>query len=173
MFMTTLANITMASGILLILGLILVIVEMCIPGFGVPGISGAILLIIGIILTAESAAQALILGTIILVILSVVLGVVIYLVSKGKLKGIILKDKLDKVSGYSSTENLDYFLGKEGITLTVLRPSGTADFDGEKLDVVSECEYLEKGTSIKVIKIDGRKVLVRSTQNIEYQTQNK
>ena len=57
--------------------------------------------------------------------------------------------------------------------MTVLRPSGTADFDGEKLDVVSECEYLEKGTSIKVIKIDGRKVLVRSTQNIEYQTQNK
>ena len=173
MFIEALNNITMASGILFLLGFILVIVEMCIPGFGVPGISGAILLIIGIVLTAETTAEALILGTIILIVLAVAFGIVIYLISKGKLKGIVLKDKLDKVSGYSSTENLDYFLGKEGVTITVLRPAGTADFNGEKLDVVSECEYLEKATQIKVIKIDGRKALVRSIQNITHDSQNK
>lgn len=167
MFIETLSNITMASGILFLLGLMLVVVEMCVPGFGVPGISGAILLIIGIVLTAESTIQSIILGTSLLAILIIAFCIILYLVSKGKLKGIVLKDKLDKVSGYSSTENLDNFLGKEGVALTVLRPAGTAEFDNEKLDVVSECEYLEKGTRIKIIKIDGRKVLVRSIENIE------
>jgi membrane-bound serine protease (ClpP class) len=56
---------------------------------------------------------------------------------------------------------LNELLGKEGITLTVLRPAGTAEIEGNKIDVIAESEFLEKGIKIKVIKVDGIKVVVR------------
>lgn len=56
---------------------------------------------------------------------------------------------------------MQYFLDKKGTTLTVLRPAGTVDFDGVKLDVVSEGDFIPKDTEVKVIKVEGRRIVVR------------
>lgn len=55
---------------------------------------------------------------------------------------------------------MERFLGKEGTALSVLRPSGVANFDGIKLDVVSQGDFILKGTKVKIIKVEGRRIVV-------------
>lgn len=148
--------------VILLLGLILLIIEMFTPGFGAAGGLGLVLLVAGIILTASTPFEALVMIVILLVILGVALTVILHSAAKGKLsRTLILKDSLNKESGYIGTEDLEYFVGKEGVTLTVLRPSGTAEFDGIRLDVVSDGEYIPKNSKIKIIQVTGRRIVVK------------
>lgn len=153
---------TLWAALFFAVGFILVIVEMFIPGFGVPGIVGSICLFIGVLLTAKTLLQAAILIVIILFILAIALTVILNSATKGKLsKTLVLNDSLNKEAGFVGTEDLDYFINKEGITLSVLRPAGTGDFEGVKLDIVSEGEFIQKDSKVKIVKIQGRKILVK------------
>lgn len=156
------ADINLIQTLIFIAGLLLVIIEMFYPGFGVPGITGVILLFIGIILTAKTPFQALILIIIILAILIIALYLVLKSAARGRLsESLILTHNENKKSGYIGTEVFDPYLGREGISVTVLRPSGTANFDGVRLDVVTEGSFVPPGTRVKVIKVEGRKIVVK------------
>jgi membrane-bound ClpP family serine protease len=155
-------DITWIQALLLIVGLGLVVFEMFHPGFGAPGIIGGILLFIGIISTAKTIFDAAIMIVIILAILGIALTFVLQSATKGRLSRIlILNEAQKKEAGYNGTEDLEYFIGKEGVVFSILRPSGTVDFDGVKLDVVSEGNFIPKDTKVKVIKVEGRKIVVR------------
>ncbi|MFD3158059.1 NfeD family protein [Haloimpatiens sp. FM7330] len=155
-------DISMLSIICFIVGFALMVVEMFHPGFGVPGITGGILLIIGIVFSAKTVVQAMLMFIIILTVLGVLLTIVLKSVSKGKLsKSLVLDQTQKKENGYICSEDLEFFLNKEGITKTVLRPSGTADFDGIKLDVVSEGDYIQRQKKVKIIKVEGRRIVVK------------
>ena len=155
-------SIGLLSGILFILGFILVIVEIFVPGFGIPGIAGFIMLALGIIVTADTILEAVILIILLLLILGVIISIVLRSVNKGKLgKTLVLSTSMKKENGYISNDDMNYFLGKTGITLTILRPSGTIDLDGVKIDVVSQGEYIERGTEVKITKVEGRKIVVK------------
>jgi membrane-bound ClpP family serine protease len=156
------SGISWIAALSLLFGVLMVILEMFIPGFGIPGITGVILLILGISMTARTVAEGLFLIFIILAVLGVNLIFVLRSVTKGKLaKTLVLNDSLNKEAGFSGTDDLSCYLGREGVAHTVLRPAGAADFGGVKLDVVTEAEYLAKGTKVKVIKVEGRRVVVR------------
>ncbi len=161
-------NIDIISGICFILGFILVIVEMFVPGFGVPGVSGTVFFLIGIILTANSILEAFILIIFILLILGVVLTIILRSANKGGVaKGVILSTAMTREKGYIGvgSEDMDYFLNKEGISLTMLRPSGSVDFDGVKLEAITDGEYISKGKKVKVIKVKGRRLIVREVKD--------
>jgi membrane-bound ClpP family serine protease len=132
-------NIDIWAALFFIIGFLLVILEIFNPGFGVPGALGAIFLVIGVVVTMESLIDAIIMIVIILAVLT---------------------DSLNEEGGFQGTEDLKVFLGKEGTTLTALRPAGTAEFNGTRLDVVSEFGYIEKDTKVKVIDVEGRRVVV-------------
>ena len=118
-------NLSTWSVILFILGFLLVIVEMFNPGFGVPGALGIVFLIVGVIVTAETVEQGILMGVVILAILAVMLTIVLYSASKGRLsKKLILKDATDRQSGFSGTEDMKCLLGKSSKTVTTLRPAG-------------------------------------------------
>lgn len=70
--------------------------------------------------------------------------------------------KLQEVttSGPSTKLNPSIALGAEGISLTVLRPSGTVEIDGKCYDVVTQGEMIEKGARVRVIETDGYRILV-------------
>ena len=51
---------------------------------------------------------------------------------------------------------------RTGTALTALRPSGTALIDGQRVDVVSEGQMIEKGSRIKVVATEGLRVVVRA-----------
>lgn len=157
-----LPNITILTFILLLLGFGLVLIEMHIPGFGVPGITGAICLILAVVLTAQNFGQALVMSLGILAVLGIMLGVVLTFFSKGKLfKPLILPDEQKKEQGYISSSDLEYLLGKRGVTTTDLRPSGAVDIDGVKFDVISNGEYISKGTEVEIYKVSGVRLLVK------------
>lgn len=146
----------------LVTGLIFVVVEMFHPGFGAPGIIGAVLLLIGVIFTAKSVLQALIMIIILLAIIGVAFTLVLQSASKGHLaKHMVLSDSLDENIRFSAGDDMSYFIGSEGTTLTVLRPSGTADFSGIKLDVVSESEFIPKNSTVIISKIEGHRIVVK------------
>lgn len=157
-----LPEITVLTVFLLIIGFSLVFLEMHIPGFGVPGILGAICLILAVTLTAQNFAQALVMGLGIAAILGIMLGVVLTFFAKGKLfKPLVLSEEQKKEHGYISSSDLDYLLGKEGIAITDLRPAGSVDIDGVKFDVISDGEYISRGTKIEIFKVSGVKLLVK------------
>lgn len=154
-------NIGLPAAICFALGFLFIIIEMFQPGFSAPGITGTILLIIGVVITASNFTQALIMIIVILAILGIMMALVLQSATKGRLsKILVLKEAQNKESGYIGTEDLEYFLGKEGVTVTVLRPSGTADFDGVKMDVVSQGEFIQKESRVKIIKVEGRRIVV-------------
>ncbi|MDS0525702.1 serine protease [Clostridium sp. SHJSY1] len=159
---TLLPDVTILTIILLILGFGLVLLEMHIPGFGVPGVIGAICLIMAVVLTAQNFTQALVMALGIFAVLGIMLGVVMTFFAKGKLfKPLILSDEQKREHGYISSSDLNYLLGKKGIAITDLRPSGSIDIDGVKFDVISNGEYISSGTKVEIYKVNGVKLLVK------------
>lgn len=151
-----------AAAICLIAGTILVIIEMFTPGFAVPGISGIILLLFGIVLSADSFFQGLVVFLLIMAILTILLIFVIRSATKGMLfkSPLILKNAETKENGFISNDDMQVFVGRVGKTLTLLRPAGTCDFDGVRLDVVTEGGFIDKNIPIKVIKVEGCRIVV-------------
>lgn len=166
-FSLILAGVSWLPLIVIVAGLAFVILEMFLPGFGAPGIIGVILLAIGIIMFADTPLQALIMIVIILAILGVALVLVMQSASKGRLsKHLVLNDSLNDSEGFSAVDDLNYFIGSEGVTLTVLRPSGTADFSGVKLDVVSDGEFIPKGSAVIISKVEGNRIVVKQKPKV-------
>ena len=155
-----------AAILCLIVGVVLMGIEIFTPGFSVPGILGTILLLAGLIMGANSLAEALVMILILLVVITVMLIIMMVLANQGKLdrSPIVLSQKSSREDGYLSTQDLEYFIGKEGRTLTVLRPSGTVDMDGVRLDVVTRGEFLDKDVPIVVLKVEGRRIVVKALE---------
>ncbi len=150
--------------ILLVLGFALVVLEMYLPGFGAPGILGCILLIAGVIAARPTPLQALIMAVVIIILLCIALSIFIHSASKGRLSNsrLVLKE----VATRPENENeLRYFIGKTGTTATPLRPAGIAEFDGVKLNVVSEGEFVEAQRPVTVERVEGNRIVVREAQN--------
>ena len=140
-----------------ILGVLLVIAELFVPG-GVPGTIGLII-IAGAIFFVYS--QHSIPAGVGLTLLTVV-GLPIIIVKAVERNS--LHKKMRSEEGYvAGPGGLDKFLNAEGTALTILRPAGTAILNGERADVVAESEMIEKGASIKVVKVEGNRVVVRQT----------
>ncbi|MEG1559913.1 MAG: NfeD family protein [Clostridia bacterium] len=158
--------------ICLVVGLVLMMIEMATPGIGIPGAIGAVALIAAIVLTAAGSGQnaffnALITLAIILVILLVAALFIFRSFNKGALSRspIILKDKIDGDSNSLSDQEMKDMIGRRGICVNTLRPAGNAEFDGKKLDVVSKGEFIQRGTPVRIVAVDGTKILVVSDEN--------
>ena len=145
-----------------LVGIVLLLVEAFVPGLGVFGIGGALSVAVSIVLTASTLES----GIAMLLSSLVLSGVVSFfslrlLARKGVLRKIILEDSATEERGYTSSPSLKDLEGKEGLALTALRPSGTVDFDGKRVDAVSEGQYIVKDARVKVVKIEGIRVVVR------------
>ncbi len=147
---------------LIILGFICAAIEMSIPGFGIPGIVAVICMVVGIFFTADTVTEGIFIALIILVLLGAMLVTILWLLAKGKLRSpLILREEQKKEQGYIGSSDLTYLLGKRGTAITDLRPSGAGDFDGVRFDVLSEADYIEKGTELEIVRVNGSKLLVK------------
>ncbi|MCL2820152.1 MAG: hypothetical protein FWD38_04890 [Oscillospiraceae bacterium] len=161
-FIELLVNVSWISITLFIIGIGLLVVEMFEPGFGFFGIFGIISLIGCIFVTASTVAEGIMLTAFFFVIVLIMLGIFLFMVSKGKLPGkLVLKDAESRDDGYSGTLDLNEYMGKAGVVLSTCRPVGNVDFDGVKLEVVSLGEFIEKGTAVEVIEVEGNRVVVK------------
>lgn len=148
--------------ILFIVGAGLLVIEIFIPGFGIFGIGG-ILCILGsfyFILGANGPALSWLAGSLVAAI-GIFAILVKYLPHNPAWNLVVLKDKQSNDKGYSGSPVLTEYLGKIGLAITPLRPSGTALIDDKRVDVVTTGEFIEIGEQVKVIKVEGPKILVQ------------
>lgn len=147
---------------LFIAGFILIGIEMITPGLHAPGIIGTGCLVVAVFLVADTFEEGAFITIIVLALLGIMLAVILALLSRGKLKSpIILKEEQKKDKGYISSSDLNYLLGKQGVALTDLRPTGVGNFDGIDFDVISEGKYIPKGTKLVIYKVQGSKLIVK------------
>lgn len=147
--------------LMMIVGVALLVVEMYVPGFGAPGISGIVLLVLGFVLLRPPLIEGLILFAILAAILCVALSICLYSASKGRLSRskLVLNDVAVPASA-AENNDLNYFIGREGVTHTALRPAGIGEFDGVKLNVVSDGEFIGKDKPIRVQSVEGNRIVV-------------
>ena len=149
--------------VLFIAGFLLLAIEAVVPGFGVPGISGIICLVVGVFLAADSVLEGVVITLIVLALLGIMFIVLLRLLASGRLKSpLVLKEEQTRTEGYISSNDLQYLLGREGVAVTDLRPTGVGDFDGVEFDVISEGTYISKGASLVIYKVQGSKLIVKS-----------
>ena len=151
-----------------IAGVALLVLEAFLPGFGLPGIAGIALQVTAVVLTyiSHGAVAALGMTLIILSIVAVAISISLYSAAQGRLNRskIILKDAETNEAGYRATEDMEVFLGREGTTTTVLRPTGIAEFDGVRLNVCSDGEFIPAGVKVQITRVEGSRVLVRTLE---------
>lgn len=157
--------------IMFVVGLVLLIIEIFVlPGFGIFGVMGIILMIaslfLGLIADFPLVDWNMLSFAIIQLASAFVLGaIVIYILLKFLPKTqiwnkLVLQTNIDAKSGYVSSIQAKELIGKKGKALTDLRPSGTVLIDNKRIDVVTAGEYIERGNKIIVISEEGSKVVV-------------
>ncbi|MDF1610662.1 NfeD family protein [Stygiobacter electus] len=157
--------------IIFIMGVILLIVEIfVIPGFGITGILGIILMMValffGLITDIDIATtNAISIAIIQLASTFVLTAIVIYFIWKFLPKSqtfnkLILDENLKSKSGYTAKPEIENLVGKVGKSITDLRPAGSILIDNQRIDVVTEGDYIEKDNDVIVKKVEGSKVIV-------------
>ena len=147
--------------ILLLVGFILVGIEMTIPGFGLPGVSGIVCLIVGIILTAKNVSVGIVMAIVVIVILGIMLAVIMTILSSKKMKSpIVLREDVKGEQGFLNSSDLEYLIGREGNATTDLRPAGKGNFDGIEFDILSNGNFIKKGKHIIISRVKDNKLIV-------------
>jgi len=156
--------------ILLGLGLVALGVEaFVLPGFGVAGILGicflggaTVLALVGGAPTSGDMMSAFaVLGASLVVTAAVFFAWLRHLPNSHRFAGLLLKGGVTRGEGYISAPQRDDLVGQLGKALTDLRPSGTAEVAGERMDVVTEGEFVAAGAMITVIRAEGYRHIVR------------
>lgn len=169
--------------ILLLLGLLLLFVELFVlPGFGFAGVLGIVLIVASVTVTLlEHSITSphfsymvgwsdvmMALGRTLLAMIvgacgAIALPFLLPITANTPVGAwLFLRESEDKSLGYHSAEdNLERFLGKTGVAQTTLRPAGIAEIEGNRVDVVSQGGYIESDTPVKVIKVEGRRIVVQ------------
>ena len=146
-----------------VLGIVLLGVEIfLIPGFGIAGILGIIGIVAGIFMSFGLANIAISAFSIFISLIIDIILIIIITRFVVKSKGFSNKIALNSdTSGYYSSVSFDYLLNKEGIADTFFRPTGYVIIDDKKYDAISEGEFIEKGSNLKVVLVEGNKIVVK------------
>lgn len=163
-------------------GLALLMLEFfVVPGFGVTGISGIVLIVASLVLTLvfnvgfkfkfdpEFNASAYVSKMTILVLVSTLAGFFISLwlgkkliMAETRFGSMALRTELDSNRGFTSQDmRNEKYVGKEGVAQTILRPAGKINIDGEIFDATAEHGYIEAGEKVKVTKFENAQLFVK------------
>jgi membrane-bound serine protease (ClpP class) len=156
-------------------GLALLVLEIFVtPGFGLAGALGIVAILAALVmsLVGGGATAAFWLTAAARVILSLVfalIGALLLLRFLPRLpvgRTLVLEDALSSAKGYSSApEEERRLVGRTGRTTSPLHPSGFAEIDGERIDVIAEGEHVDTGAQVRVVRVDGNRVVVRRLPN--------
>ena len=147
--------------LLQLIGILVIIAEIILPSGGILSILATGLFGYSLYLVfthiSTSAGMAFVIADIILIPILVYFGIKFLAKSP-----VTLRTKLSKEDGVTSQspDHNDY-LGSQGVAVTDLRPSGVATIEDERLDVVTQGEYIEKQTQIIVIAVRGNQIVVK------------
>ena len=163
--------------LLFIMGVVLLLLEIfIIPGFGVAGISGILLIVVSLVLAMQDFVVPvfdwqwdILRQNLVLVLVSLAVAfVTVLLVARfiprlSLFRGLMLTSTQKASEGYSvqQPEAENHLSGKRGVAITKLRPVGKAEIEDQVLVVEAEGEFLEPGTSVVVTEVSGNRIVVR------------
>ncbi len=165
--------------VLFVLGVALILAEIfVIPGFGVAGIGGIVLVLVSLIASLVGnvglsfppfgalvhAFGTMAVTMVLLVLLMFSLGR--YLPRSGRFNQLVLTPALSSAGGYTSAATHEELLGRVGQTLTPLRPSGTAEIGYDRVDVITAGEFIPGGVPVEVVRVRGSRVEVRRVRGL-------
>ncbi|HEX9732701.1 MAG TPA: NfeD family protein [Thermoanaerobaculia bacterium] len=145
---------------LLSVGYVLLLLEIFVPG-GVLGVLGGLAVVWGCYEAFELGP----LWGLASIVLSVVvtIGLVVGFLRSRAAKRLVLSGGEPK-SWKAQNLHLPDLVGKEGRTLSSLRPAGLAEIGGDRVDVVTDSEFLDAGVRVRVIEVEGNRVVVEETE---------
>jgi len=150
--------------LLIIAGILLLSLEIFIvPGIGISGILGMFCLFTGIFLVTDTVLE----GMLYTLAAIIVIGIAVYLSFRSPRTRRIwrrfsLTTRQTLKEGYVGPKvEYEAYLGRAGVSITLLRPAGTADFDGEYLDVVTEGGFIEAKKKVRIVAVEGTRIVVR------------
>ncbi|MDR1156208.1 MAG: nodulation protein NfeD [Bacteroidales bacterium] len=151
-------------------GLILIGIEIfALPGFGVAGVSGIILMVLGLSLAMVdnlvfewdfTAGLIAVFKSICIVVGSSALALALSIwlgksfLDNPRLKRVMLMAEQRSSEGYVSFDNLSGLIGVTGTACSMLRPAGKVDIDGKLYDAICEIGYINPGEQVKVIRYE-------------------
>lgn len=147
-------------------GLLAIIVEFFVPAAGIIGVLGFGSIVGGVVLAylryGTGVGAAFLIGVV--VATPAVMALYFKLFPKSFIgRWLILKGQQKKEEGFTAFEptGYDHLEGAEGTAITILRPSGMAELDGGKYSVVTGGGFIEKGEKIRVVRVEGSRIVVR------------
>lgn len=149
---------------LLVIGLLMVCLEVFIPG-GIVGTLGSFCLLGSIVMafTERGTTFGFYWTAAVVVVTLLGLFISIKVLPRSPAGKRLLLGSSE--AGFSAAESgLEKWIGKRGQAITTLRPAGMIAVEGERVDVVTGGEYLPKGTPVEVIRVDGNRVVVRPAE---------
>ena len=158
------------------LGITLLFLEFfVIPGFGIAGISGIMLILSGIFLAlikhpleipkVQLSGAFNSIGFAVILTAAAAILLLKFLPKSPLWKNIVLTSQEKKEEGFGSAILLDRYIGKSGKAITALRPAGKADIEGEILDVTSLGDFIDKDRAVKVVSVRGAELAVEEIKN--------
>jgi membrane-bound serine protease (ClpP class) len=155
-------------------GLVLLALEIfVIPGFGIAGVLGIATLLGGLSLSLVGAGASWefivkAMGRVVFSLLAALIASLVMLRFLPRLpwgRRLILESGLPAGKGYASAPETDQrWFGKSGRAVSPLRTAGIAEIEGERVDVVSDGEFIESGAPIVVTRVDGNRIVVRRSK---------
>jgi len=152
--------------LLMVIGIILLVIEIFVPDFGMIALIAVIMFVASMVVTAVAVPNGLFIVLIKLLVVAAVFFGFFKIVKKKRIYDkVILNETLNQEK--DEFGGLDFFLGKVGVTKTPLKPLGTADFNGHVLEVSSEGSFITKEKKVKVIDVSNNKIIVRLLETAE------
>ncbi|MCI8335719.1 MAG: nodulation protein NfeD [Peptococcaceae bacterium] len=150
--------------ILFLVGMVLIFLEIfVVPGVGITGLAGILSIVASIVFASPSLEQAAI-SLLVALVASVILIFLSFKYSRTRSiwNRLILSQKQKNDEGYAAPRReLSNLEGKNGVAITPLRPAGAGLFDGERIDVISEGEFIPAGAMVRVMRVESARVIVR------------
>jgi membrane-bound serine protease (ClpP class) len=150
--------------LLILIGIVLLVIEILfLPGFGIPGILGLAAVVIAIVrLFPGEYDWAYVLGYASLFAGALLVGFFWLLPNSRFTKVFALSTRIgDPTPQSQQIRSYEALLGQRGIASSDLRPAGIAKLGQERLDVVSEGEFISNGSDLEVLRVEGTKIVVR------------
>ncbi|MNV75137.1 hypothetical protein D3C71_1684050 [compost metagenome] len=152
--------------LLFIVGLVMMVLELFVPSFGILGVLGSISLVAGVVRAAYSFTHALFsLGIAFGAAVVVIILVAMAFKERGIWNRFILSDSLSKDQGFVPVREKLELVGMTGVSLTPLRPSGTAMIGNERVDVVTEGGFIAINRPISVVMVEGSRIVVKEAND--------
>ena len=146
-------------------GVIFIIIEILTSTIGLLAGIGVVAILYSLILAMGGDINAIYMMAISLVIAIIIFAVILKKLPSSRLwKKLILTNTSSTEQGYVSSVDYSKYLNKEGVVLSELRPSGSVEIDGVPVDVVSEGKFISKGEKVRVVKIEGVRIIVRRVE---------